>query len=635
MSSDNQSPFSLRPWPISDKKPKSIGEFIARLNAQPGGFRGLNQAQLQRDIDAQEQGQGDEDGPSEDESDEGEKPKTAIAARDEFLKNIEVAHQSAMLALDTVSLLLSKESPVQASTTLSPMLRDLVGIGTMGASKLNETTFTEAQQQDELTVAIGWRLVGINKAVDSVLAAAERLEKEMELEAKYWADVLAVSDDGWSVCSLPKEKHVLGVRFGFAESTPSFRDSSIAPLIRKDDGSIDLGFGKWGRGSQRIRITVKKDGVITDQSPLPQRLPDDVPMKARVREARDTIFHQELWYELNREARILLASNVCYDGPAVVWKQDSHTQYIFTLEDLDEADSAHVNLEASTESCLANYTFLQFLLFQTHRQTYNRRTSPSVMTRQANPPTATHNILRSFISRLEYVKNNSILSKFLSDVVATLQRAGIHTASYTSTFPNLQAAQSRQDNNYGLIWVHQLFNGLATNFTLNITPEARIWCRGQSLAQPIISSMYLMALKDPSGGDKAAPPNPLEDICPATPFNEPYPNVQEAIYYLSQAVTRAISYKLAATLSEELGSDDIKWTDTIGGAGITNSKGKTARFIVGAEDEGKNLRVETEVRGYDGNVLSSRNWSWTPSSDNIGGESIHASLTNFFKQGDD
>jgi mediator of RNA polymerase II transcription subunit 17 len=94
MASNNQSPFSLRPWPTGDKKPKTLAEFITRVNEQPGGFRNLNEAQLRQEIQAKQQGRVD-DGSSEDDDEddddeiEDDKTKTAIVAREEFLKNIE------------------------------------------------------------------------------------------------------------------------------------------------------------------------------------------------------------------------------------------------------------------------------------------------------------------------------------------------------------------------------------------------------------------------------------------------------------------------------------------------------------------------------------------------------------------
>ncbi len=122
-----------------------------------------------------------------------------------------------MFALDFVSLLLSKDTPVQASLSITPTLRELVGMGTLGADKLQAARITDAQKQDNKQIARGWKAQSLNNTVDSILASAFRLEKEIELETKYWEQVLAVSDNGWAVCRLPNEKHILGVRFGFSE----------------------------------------------------------------------------------------------------------------------------------------------------------------------------------------------------------------------------------------------------------------------------------------------------------------------------------------------------------------------------------------------------------------------------------
>ncbi|KAI3321434.1 subunit 17 of mediator complex-domain-containing protein [Xylariaceae sp. AK1471] len=627
MANNSHSPFSLRPWPTGDKKPKNLAEFISRVNAQPGGFRNLNEAQLRQEIQAKEQGQVEDDGiegSSEEEDDEVEevKGKNAIAAREEFLKNIDFAHQSAMLALDSISLLLSKESPVQAGSTLSPALRDLVGIGTLGASKHKESNVTEAQVQDDLSVATGWRVMGINNMVDSVLAAAERLEKEIELETKYWADVLAVSDDGWTVCALPQEPHTLGVRFGFAESAPEFRNSSIAPLIRNDDGTIKLGVGRVGGGSQRIRITVKKDGKITDQSPLPGRTPDDAPLNDRVREARNTIFHQELWYELNREARLLLAYDVYYDGPAIVWKQDNETEFIFTLEDLDERDDANTVYAEGIRSSTAAYSFLQFLLFQSHRQNYHKRTSLSPSVRQADPNNPTYNILRSLISRFEYFKNAADLSSHLDKLIHTLRSAGINTASYSATLspPNpstSETTQIRHTPSTELLWIHQLVSNLGSLYTFTITPEARIWCHSRGYVRPFIGTYFYMALKPPFKETKDLSRNPLEALYPPS---DPCASVHEAIYYLCQASVRVVSQKLAKTAADRLANDDIQWSETISGIGIKDNKGKDARIDIEIED--KKVVLSLKARWHDGKTSCSRSWTWESDNGNAGGESM-------------
>ena len=90
-------------------------------------------------------------------------------------------------------------------------------MGSLGADKLSVSRYTDAQKLDNKRVAKGWKIQSLNNAVDSILASATRLEKEIEKETKYWEQILAVSDAGWSLCRLPNEKHTLGVRFGFAE----------------------------------------------------------------------------------------------------------------------------------------------------------------------------------------------------------------------------------------------------------------------------------------------------------------------------------------------------------------------------------------------------------------------------------
>lgn len=96
MASNNQTPFTLRPWPTGDKKPQNLTEFISRVNAQPGGFRDLREADLRREIEAKQEGRLEDDGTSssgeEDDDDEDEaeaaKGKTAAVAREEFLRKI-------------------------------------------------------------------------------------------------------------------------------------------------------------------------------------------------------------------------------------------------------------------------------------------------------------------------------------------------------------------------------------------------------------------------------------------------------------------------------------------------------------------------------------------------------------------
>jgi mediator of RNA polymerase II transcription subunit 17 len=128
-----------------------------------------------------------------------------------------IAGNTAMLTLDSLSLLLSKQSPTQAGLTLSQQLREMVGIGTLGADKLDEPLVNPNKARDDEDVATGWTLMQINQARTAAEEAGKFLQREVESEGKYWEDVIAVKKSGWSLCRVSQERHTLGVKFGFSE----------------------------------------------------------------------------------------------------------------------------------------------------------------------------------------------------------------------------------------------------------------------------------------------------------------------------------------------------------------------------------------------------------------------------------
>lgn len=128
-----------------------------------------------------------------------------------------IATNTAMLTLDSLSLLLSKQNPTQASATLSKHLREIVGIGTLGADRLEDSNLTSAKEKDQEEVAQGLTIIEINNTRDSATSATEFLQREVELEGKYWEEIIGVQKSGWAVCKMTHDKRLLGVRFGFPE----------------------------------------------------------------------------------------------------------------------------------------------------------------------------------------------------------------------------------------------------------------------------------------------------------------------------------------------------------------------------------------------------------------------------------
>lgn len=110
--------------------------------------------------------------------------------------------------------------------TLSQGLREMVGIGTMSADKLDDSNVTPAKVKEREEVAVGWTLMEINKTRDAADAASSFLQREIAAEGKYWEEIVAVQKSGWSISKVPQERHSLGVRFGFSEGKPPYFSAS-------------------------------------------------------------------------------------------------------------------------------------------------------------------------------------------------------------------------------------------------------------------------------------------------------------------------------------------------------------------------------------------------------------------------
>ncbi len=105
---------------------------------------------------------------------------------------------------------------------MSPYLKQNLPMGSLGAEIMQKPQLSDEDKRDDEMVSLGWKMQSLSNTADSLLKSATRLEQEMELETKYWEQVLAIKEEGWSLCRLPREKHTLGVRYGFAEGNTLF-----------------------------------------------------------------------------------------------------------------------------------------------------------------------------------------------------------------------------------------------------------------------------------------------------------------------------------------------------------------------------------------------------------------------------
>jgi mediator of RNA polymerase II transcription subunit 17 len=614
----NDRPFTLQPRSAPSQAPQSISEFIQRLNAEPGGFRDVKSADLRREIGADRNGDdpGDHDvdmagdtSEADADADDAE-TKDVPAARDELLRAIHQAHQTSMFALDFVSLLLSKENPAQAVTTFSPGLRDMVGIGTLGATILEApTVIAQRRVPDNKMVGIGKRLMDLTKAADAALAASKRLQREIMLERKYWSMVLGVSEDGWQTFRLPHEPHTMGVKFGFSNAAPEFKESGIAPMRRAKDGSVFLEHGLMGRGSKRLQVKILENGVVVGKSSLPRPLPPDAPLQDRAKEARDTVFAQELWHEINREIRADLVSLVRVEESTATYDLDPTRTVCVQLVTLGEEEEATAE-DPAPQDAMANELclILGLLLSNAHRANELKRSGPGI-NKAASPP---YSILRPLIAHYKYDQSVQKCAESLSALVSVLRSAGL-AASLTMQEPPL-SPPAGNTTPASTSLANLLVKPPTVQFDLTITPASRI--RIQLKPTPVSGAVYSVSLLQPLPQQPGASVNPLLALCP--PSAEDYADLEiflaylhytipcaltAAYYELVFAVAAAAPSPIESTWAMDASSNGIVDLETGGEYGV--------HFGFGRDKESGQLEVSVEGHFLEnGGTKVHRAWRW-------------------------
>ncbi|KAI9769956.1 MAG: RNA polymerase II mediator complex subunit [Geoglossum simile] len=440
--------LSLRAWPEYNVNASSLSSIIPRISQQRGHIRNITEEGLLEEIKAAET---DDHTANVGEPQEGvtrvdhtpSRMDEVLRARQEIVKQIEAASHEAYRALDFISLLLSKDTPRTAEISLSQGTQLLVPLGSLGADKIPAPQLPLEGQRDQDLISRGWKLQGLENTAESLLRSADRLEKEVESECKYWTQILAVRDKGWSVCRLPRERHTLGVRFGFGEAAAGFKERGLAALRRGEDGGITLDQGIVSSQIKTVRVRMRRSNAITGTSTAPEqpKPEDSASIENLILQARNSVYEEELFYELSREARQLANQGVRTVDDTIVLSLGDTTQILIDLIPVGEATST--NSEQSQPLCDTSdddvaqgiALALRILLSYAHRLNLKRRSQlpPPIDRKRPIPP---HFILHPILVHLLHQQALRALTSLLESLVAPAVAAGLHASYSLSTYTN-------------------------------------------------------------------------------------------------------------------------------------------------------------------------------------------------------
>lgn len=287
-------------------------------------------------------------------------------------------------------------------------------------------------------------------------------------------------------------------------ATPIFRDRGLASLRRADDGSLILDKGLVPSKSRRVRVRVKANNLVTGCSKSTRSTADgEESIETRILQARDTVYEEELFHELVREARIMGSQGVTTRQNLIRFAVSEEQEIMLDLADTDlESFSEDTDMIGSHEDdvladAIAHAT--RILLSYAHRQNLHRRTQPPPPLSQKRRHTPEYQLLRPILAYLQHRSHVQWLESFIKDMYGVLKAAGVecdHTA-------NLFSPVNAQRKNHTLPKVEGLVQGFLVPLESTIsgsliTPQSPFRVRIRtSLVTPPFGTNYDISMTMP------------------------------------------------------------------------------------------------------------------------------------------
>lgn len=381
-------------------------------------------------------------------------------------------------------------------------------------------------------------------------------------------------------------------------------------MRRLENGSVDLDCGRLGRIQERIVVSYLRDNQVTGRATLhDNNMGADPSLEHRVLGARNTIFAQELWGELVREARTLAAYDVRPDDKKLTCELEPGIKLVIELLPTNQAqnDPAATNLPDNTVAETISAS-LHILLTYAHRcnELVRIRPMPPHISRSRGPQTYT--LLRPIIARIMSARSTAACTSYVGGIISALKLAGLSSSSFTlrtsqTSTPTAaeQAAFGSNSLSGAVSLIRNVLQPIDVALEVNLVPDLSFTIRARTYLFPVTATYYHVLAPSES---------PLHGIC--APYAEGYPDVAALADYLRTAAQRAlVGYCLSKVSSEG------KWAQSIHDTSISDVDATSTNLLFRIEEEnGKvnGLIVESKPLG-DNSTTAAKTWTWSASLD--------------------
>lgn len=172
-----------------------------------------------------------------------------------------------------------------------------------------------------------------------------------------------------------------------------------------------------------LRIRVLENGkAISSHGKLPEKASDDTPVEKLILKARNSIFDEELHYELHREARNFANQGIRCIGDKILLPYENGKQI-----EIDLLSSIDEELPPSSEDLVSSTIAisLRILLSHAHRQNLRRRSQRPPVIKEGETPRPIYSILRPIVETLQHHSALQQLKQFLDQLCETLSAAAL------------------------------------------------------------------------------------------------------------------------------------------------------------------------------------------------------------------
>jgi mediator of RNA polymerase II transcription subunit 17 len=266
----------------------------------------------------------------------------------------------------------------------------------------------------------------LESVTDDILKAATDLETEVKKEVKYWEEILDISAKGWYLQRLRRDLPYspLAVRCGSHEASDQFKARGLAPLRMNKDGAIVLD-PELAPKPRTLRVRIREHGKIVGCSRLSKSEDGTATgIEKKIRQARDSLFEEEMFHEMTIEARNLLPYGVELRDSVLNVQASSDRTVLIDCIPLDDEESTD---EYATDDWLARTIAegLRLLLSHEHRMRLFRRSqipAPLTLNKRQTPPPP---LLRTLLAVFAHLDAVDSLQTYLQKLVKTLETAGL------------------------------------------------------------------------------------------------------------------------------------------------------------------------------------------------------------------